>query len=214
MRWNTLTEELNILSSDNLHMQVDLSLRLRPDPEQVFQLHTQTGPRYYSRVVQQPFRSIALEVLASYNYEQIPKKTVEIQREILSRLRESLEGKHVELDEVEIRHVVYPQAVITATNEKLATQELAAQKEYEKQVAEADAQIQIIGSRGQQEAQEIIQGTLTPLYLQYQALEVQRQLAKNQNAVFYFVQLGADGLPFVVETPAPMPAAGVTTKRR
>jgi hypothetical protein len=99
--------------------------------------------------------------------------------------------------------VEYPEPVIAATNEKLATQELAEQKEYEKAIAEADAQIKIIDARGQQEAQGIIQSTLTPLYLQFQAIEVQRQLARSPNSVFYFVPLGQDGLPLIVQTPLP-----------
>lgn len=203
VRWKTYSEKLNILSADNLHMSVDVALRMRPAPLEVYRLHTETGPEYYPRVVQQPFRAVTLEVLSTYPYNDIPKKTVEIQGRILAQTRQALGGKHLDFDEVEVRHVEYPERVIEAANEKLATQELAEQKEYEKWIAEAEAQIQIIQAKGQQAAQDIIQSTLTPMFLQFQAIEVQRQLARSPNAVFYFVPLGRDGLPFIVETPVP-----------
>lgn len=208
VRWNTYTEKLNILSADNLHMSVDVALRIRPTPDEVYKLHTDTGPNYYPRVVQQPFRALTLEVLSGYAYHDIPRRTDEIQDRILAQIQQTLGDKHLDFDAVEVRHVEYPQRVIEATSDKLATQELAEQKEYEKAIAAADAQIQIIDARGQQQAQEIIQSSLTPLYLQFEAIDVQRQLARSSNAVFYFVPLGQDGLPLIVQTP--LPAAAVT----
>ena len=203
VRWNTRAEKLNILSSDDLHMMVEVALQLRPTPSGVHELHTDTGPNYYIRVVQQPFRAISLEVLSSYMYSDISKKTAEIQNLILLELQEALQGKHLDFDSVEIRHVEYPMAVLEATNEKLATQQLAEQKQHEKTIAAEEAQIKIIEAQGQKEAQEIIHSTLTPLYLQFQAIEVQRQLAENPNSVFYFMPLGRDGLPIIVETSPP-----------
>lgn len=203
VRWNTYVEMLGILSADDLHMGVEVALQGRPTPDEVHALHTESGPRYYERVVQQPFRAISLEVLSAYNYTEIPKKTVEIQERILGQLRLALETKHLDFDSVELRHIDYPEAVVSATNEKLATQQLAEQKEHERSIAESDAEIQVIEAQGQREAQSIIQSTLTPRYLQFQAIDVQRQLAENRNAVFYFVPLGRDGLPVTLEAPTP-----------
>ncbi|MCI0693917.1 hypothetical protein L0337_18165 [candidate division KSB1 bacterium] len=113
---------------------------------------------------------------------------------------------------MELRHVEYPQTVIAATNEKLATQQRMEQKEYEAKIAEWDAQIKITEARGQQRAQKIVDSTLTPTYLQFRAIETQRALANSQNATFYFVPLGKDGLPVIIE--APMPEKKRTTSNR
>lgn len=203
VRWNANSEKLNILSSDDLHMTIEIALQMRPSPDKVSSLHADIGPGYYRRVVQQPFRAIALEVLSTYTYSDVSKNTVEIQNSILNELRKALEGKYLDFDSVELRHVEYPLEVIQATNQKLATEQLAEQKEYEKAIAEENALIQVINARGQQEAQEIIERTLTPLYLQFQAIEVQRELAQSPNAVFYFMPISKEGLPIVIETPRP-----------
>ena len=201
VRWKTVTERLKVLSADNLHMEVEVALQLRPTEKEVYLLHTEIGPDYYPQVVQQPFRAVALKVLAGYNFDDIPKQTTEIQNKILGELRESSKGKHLDFDSVELRHVEYPQTVIAATNDKLATQQRMEQKEFEKKIADADAQIKIIEAHGQRRAQEIVDSTLTPMYLQFRAIETQRALANNPNTTFYFVPIGKDGLPIIIEAP-------------
>lgn len=213
VRWKTLLEKISILSVDDLHMDVEIGLRLRPIAGEVYELHTQIGPEYYPQVVQQPFRAIALSVLAGYKYNDIPKNAEAIQDKILGEVRRALEGKHIEFDAVELRHIEYPAAVASATNEKLATQQLMQQKEFEKKIAEADAQIRIIEAHGQQQAQAIVDSTLSPMYLQYRAIDTQRLLANSPNATFYFVPVGKEGLPIIVQTPVPeKPAANVGLK--
>jgi len=48
--------------------------------------------------------------------------------------------------------------------------------------------------------QQIIDAGLTPLYLQYKALELQDKLSSSTNAKFFFVPIGKDGLPIIVDT--------------
>jgi regulator of protease activity HflC (stomatin/prohibitin superfamily) len=74
------------------------------------------------------------------------------------------------------------------------------QKDFEIQIAEKDAEIQRIMARGQKDAQIIIDQGLTQKYLQFRALEIQEMLSKSQNAKFFFVPVGKDGLPIIVDT--------------
>lgn len=200
VRWKTQSETVDILSLDDLHMDVDVALRLRPKPDELYYLHTEIGPQYYEQVVQQAFRSISRAVFAQYKYNDIPKKSVEIQNKILAQLKDELKDKHLDLDAVEIKHVEYPPLVKQATDSKLATEQKLLQKEYETKIAEKDAQIKIIEARGQQTAQRIIDSTLTPTYLQYRALDVQKSLINSSNTSFYFIPVGSNGLPIIIDT--------------
>lgn len=202
VRWKTQSEKVDILSLDDLHMDVDVALRLRPKPDELYYLHTEIGQQYYEQVVQQAFRSISRAVFAQYKYNDIPKKSVEIQNKILAKLKEDLKGKHLELDAVEIKHVEYPPEVKQAADLKLATEQKLLQKEYETKIAEKDAQIKIIEAKGQQIAQRIIDSTLTPTYLQYRALDIQKSLINSSNTSFYFIPVGNDGLPIIIDTGA------------
>ncbi len=200
VRWKTESENVDILSLDDLHMDVEVELRLRPNPNELYFLHTEIGQQYYPEVVRQQFRSISRAVFAKYRYTDIPKKSLEIQNAILAQLKENLRGKHLALDAVEIKHVEYPPQVKQAADLKLATEQKLMQKEFELKIAERDATIKIIDARGQQMAQKIIDSTLTPTYLQYRALDIQQALAKSGNASFYFVPVGVNGIPILLET--------------
>lgn len=199
IRWKTETEKVDILSNDDLHMEVEIALRFRPKTNEIYFLHQEIGPQYYGQVVQEQFRSISRSAFAQYKYNDIPKRSVEIQNAILSQLSSVLSGKHLDLDAVEIKHIEYPPQVMEAADKKLATEQRLMQKEFEQRIAEKDATIKIIQARSEQTAQTIIDSTLTPSYLQYRALEVQRSLINSSNATFYFVPLGANGLPLLLD---------------
>jgi len=200
IRWKTQNEIVDIFSLDDLHMEVDLAIRLRPIADELYYLHLEIGQDYYAQVVQQQFRSISRAVFAEYKYSDIPKKSIEIQNEILNKLRKNLKGKHLELDAIEIKHVNYPPAVKQAADLKLATEQNLLQKEFELKIAEKDAEIKIINAKGQQTAQKIIDSTLTLSYLQYRALDVQKALITSGNTSFYFIPIGNDGIPIIIDT--------------
>ncbi len=200
VRWKTQSENVDILSLDDLHMDVEVALRLRPKENELYYLHTEIGQPYYTQVVQQQFRSISRSVFAEYKYNDIPKKSVEIQNTILAQLKNTLKGKHLELDAVEIKHVEYPPQIKQAADLKLATEQKLLQKEFETRIAEKDAQIKIIEAKGQQTAQRIIDSTLTPAYLQYRALDVQKALINSSNTSFFFVPTGSNGIPVIIDT--------------
>lgn len=201
-RWKTESEKVDILSLDDLHMEVEVALRLRPNENQLYALHEEIGPEYYREVVQQQFRSVARDVFAKYKYNDITKKSVEIQNSILAEMREVIKGKHLDFNAVEIKHVEYPALVAKAADEKLATEQRLSQKEFELAIAQKDAEIKIIEATGQEHAQQIIDSTLTPTYLQYRALDVQKQLANSNNATFYFVPTGQTGVPLLFDAGA------------
>lgn len=197
-RWKTESEDIDILSLDDLHMTIEVALRLRPKVNELYYLHQEIGLKYYKEVVQQQFRSVSRSVFSNYKYNDIPKRSMEIQSTILAQLREAINGKHLELNAVEIKHVEYPPLVKQAADTKLATEQRLMQKEFEQMIAAKDAEIKIIEARGQQSAQKIIDSTLTPAYLQYRALDVQKALINSSNTSFFFIPLGQNGLPILL----------------
>ena len=205
-RLKTESENVDILSLDDLHMTVEVALRLRPKVNELYTFHQEVGPDYYREVVQQQFRTVSRAVFANYKYSDITKKSVEIQDKILRQLMEAVNGKHLDLNAVEVKHVEYPPLVMQAADSKLATEQRLMQKEFEEKIAEKDAEIKIIEAKGQQTAQRIIDSTLTPTYLQYRALDIQKALVNSSNASFFFVPVGQNGLPIIVN-------AGAGTKK-
>jgi regulator of protease activity HflC (stomatin/prohibitin superfamily) len=200
MQWQTYNENISILTEDELHIDMTLSVTLRPKPSELPQLELEVGKDYYEKVIRPEFTSLARNVFSKYKYNLVSPKSPEIEAAILERLVSVTKGKHLEFNNVTVKHIEYPAVVTAAVDEKLAVQQAIEQKEYEMKIAEKNAEIQRILAKGQRDAQQIIDAGLTQRYLQYKALEVQDKLTASPNTKFYFVPLGKDGLPLIVDT--------------
>ncbi len=200
VQWNSYQEDVDILTADDLHMRVTITTVLRPISQQLPQLVLEVGSDYYNRLVKPEFFTITRNVMANYVHNKLPERSPEIEREILTVLKKRLKGKHIEFDNITLDHIMYSPLVTQATDKKLATMQMLEQKEYEMGIAEKDAEIQRIRAKGQRDAQKIIDEGLTKKYLQFKSIEVQEKLSTSKNAKFYFIPLGEDGLPVIVET--------------
>ena len=199
IRLNSYQEQIDILTSDQLHTTLDLSVTIKPKSEELPSLILEVGEDYYDKIVKPNFYSVTRGIMAKYNYEEISAKSLEIEKEIASALDKRLDGKHIILDKVTLDHIMYSPVVTKATDEKLATKQKLEQKEIETKIAEKEAEIQRIEAAGQRDAQQIIDQGLTQKYLQFKSLEVQDKLSVSENAKFFFVPVGSDGLPVIID---------------
>jgi len=200
VQWQTYSERVAILTADELHINLTVSVTLRPNKEELAELELEVGGDYYNSIVRPEFISITRNIFSSYKYSVISPESPQIEMEIFERLVEKTLGKHLQFDNVTVDHIAYPSIVTSAVNKKLAVEQAIEQKDYELLIAEKDAEIQRTLAAGQRDAQQIIDAGLTPLYLQFKALEVQDKLSTSPNAKFFFVPVGKDGLPIIVDT--------------
>ena len=200
LQWQTFSEEVEILTEDELHIGITVSVTLKPNPEELDKMELEVGQDYYNNIVKPEFISITRNVFSGYKYTNVSPESPRIEEQIFSRLVAKTNGKHLIFDNVTVDHIQYPEIVTSAVNTKLAVEQAIEQKDYELKIAVKDAEIQRTLAKGQRDAQQIIDAGLTRLYLQYKALEVQDKLSSSTNAKFFFVPVGKDGLPIIVDT--------------
>lgn len=198
IRLRSYQEKIDILTSDALHTTIALSVTIQPTKEELPELILEVGENYYENIVKPNFFSVTRGIMAKYNYEEISTKSLTIETEITAELEKRLAGKHIELDKVTLDHIMYSPLVTNATDVKLATKQKLEQATIEVEIAEKKAEIQRIEAEGQRDAQQIIDQGLSQRYLQFKALEVQDKLSESNNAKFFFVPLGKEGLPIIV----------------
>ncbi|HKR06981.1 MAG TPA: prohibitin family protein [Bacteroidia bacterium] len=203
VQWQTFPEMIAILTQDELHTTITVSAILRPISKELGPLALEIGDDYYNKVVKPEFFTVTRSTFAKYKYMELSQKSTEIEKEIITELQSRIAGKHLELNAVTINHIEYSKVVTDATDMKLATKQKIEQKDYEIKIAEKDAQIQTTLARGQRDAQQIIDDGLSTKYLQFKALQVQEKLAASPNAKFFFVPLGKDGVPIILDTNEP-----------
>lgn len=68
-------------------------------------------------------------------------------------------------------------------------------------VQQQKAQIQVAQAQGIAKAQAIIKSTLTPAYLQYEAIEAQKDEINSSNHTVIYVPSGSNGVPLVSTVP-------------
>ncbi|MBI1924644.1 prohibitin family protein [Candidatus Poribacteria bacterium] len=198
VRWQSKREPIDVLSRDNLHVNMRVSMRLRPNIGELYELHMEIGPKFYEDVVQPAFIAISQQVLSSYNHDEISERIAEIQDKIVTALHEMLNGKHLDINSIIIEDVSFPKEVADAVEVKLAKKQELFQKEFELEIARKDAEIRRIEAEGLAESQGVIKDHLTDEYLQFLLIQIQQKLVDSPNKTFIFIPVGPGGVPLLM----------------
>lgn len=215
--WTTAVEKVEILTADDLHVSTEVSVTYRPIEAGLYRLHLEIGPDYYQQVIKPSFVTIARTEFARHGHNDLARDARAIELAVLEQLRHAVASKPIEIDQVTVRHIEYDRSVSAAISRKLATVQQVAQKDAEVRIAERDAEIArahargradavrieaeaeaaalVLKGDGQAKAQAAITRTLSPSYLRYKAFD-------GDATRYYFVPVGRDGLPLIVDTGA------------
>lgn len=193
-------EEITALSSNGLSIGMDISVRWRAIQAELPQLHTIYGPDYYRKLVQPALRSVAREIVGQYTPEQLyASKRTELQTEIENRVRQGIEGQHVALEAVLIRHVELPEQIRQAIENKLQEEQEAERYQYTIAKERLEAERKEIEANGEAAYQRIITQTLSPQFLRFKGIEATLRLAESSNSKIVVVGgAGTDGLPLIL----------------
>ncbi|RHX88986.1 prohibitin family protein [Leptospira stimsonii] len=202
MQWDSHKEKVDVLTNDDLKIDVQAVIILRPIREEIYQLHVEVGPEYYRSIVQPEFRASIRNIVSHHQMIQISKNSAVLARDIKTAVIERTKGKHIEVFDVILDDIEYSPNMLHAIEAKLTKQQELEQQKYELEIAEknieiakkkarADAEAQMIRADGQARSQAIINEKLTTRYLQYKAFD-------NPNSKMIFIPLDKSNLPIVV----------------
>ncbi len=192
-------EEIEVLSSNGLTIKMDVSVRYRPDPEQLPELHTTYGQDYYDRLVQPELRSVAREVVGQFTPEELySTRRAELQEQIQERVAVTVQNQYVKVDAVLIRDIELPEQIRRAIANKLEEQELIEQARLSIQRAEQEAERKRVEASGDADRARIIAQSLSPQFLQFQGIQATRELAQSNNAKVVVIGSGEGGLPVIL----------------
>jgi regulator of protease activity HflC (stomatin/prohibitin superfamily) len=204
-QWNEYEEKMHVLTQDDVHLDVQGGIAIRPNVKELYELQLDLGTRYYDTIVQSAFFTATRTVFAHYNMVDIPENSEKIENEIRDHVAQRIAGHHLELGRIALQHIDYPPSVQQAIEARLVTQQQQTQKEAEIKIAAQDAEIARIKAQsaaetakisaiseaetvkiradGESKAQEMLGKTLTPLLVQLRALT-------NSTSKFVFVPEG------------------------
>lgn len=175
--WDVKTQELketaSIPSSEGLISTLDVSVLYNVPKDKVVFVRKTVGRDYQTTVVEPYVREAIRNVASGYAVKALYSEEgrSKIGKQILEFLKEKLEPRGVNVQDVLLRDVKLPPAFSESIQQKLRTEQEALQKQFELQKAEKDAEISIAKAKGVAESNKIIAGSITENYLRYLWIE-------------------------------------------
>lgn len=198
VRPNTYKEQFKILAKDDLNVTFSFHAVLALNQNSVkAMIENYGGTEWYVRFVQKTFRTYVREAVQIYTSKQIKEKRTLIAENVKKRLSDYLNGSPAFVKSVVVGNIDYPEIVAKAVENKLAAQQLLAEKAIQKEIAVKDAEIRIEEAKGIAAAQEIINKTLTINYLQHEAIQAQLKMAQSPNHTTVYIPSGTNGIPLI-----------------
>ena len=210
------TGDASVLSRDNLKLQFEAHLIFKIDPkmlQQFIEKYAQqangtdyVGPAY-GGYIQQPFRMIARDEVQKYNGLDVKDQIDPIGTAITTRLRQYLQGSPFIVMQAVVGNIQYPATVADAVSQKIAAAQILARKRVEIDQTKMDAEKRVAEAQGIAQSMNVINNELTPIYLQHEAIQAQREMVAGPNHTEIFIPTGPMGVPIVGTMPlnAPVP---------
>jgi regulator of protease activity HflC (stomatin/prohibitin superfamily) len=208
--WNTmyvyevreaqLEEEMEVLSSNGLNIKVDVTARIRPNYEQIGNIHETFGRQYMERLVRPEVRSAVRQVIGKFTPEELySTKRDEVQTLITSELSNVLAKNYIDLRAILIRDIELPEKVRTAIEKKLEAEQGSLQYEFILTREKQEAERRLIEAQAKADANRILSVSLSDKILQDKGIEATLELAKSPNSKVIVVG-GSDngGLPLIL----------------
>jgi regulator of protease activity HflC (stomatin/prohibitin superfamily) len=166
-------------------------------------VETYGGGEWYRRNLQQPFRNAVYEAVAGYKALDAKDKRAEIGERVRAKFLQYLKDKDkpFEVQSIVVGTINLPVSVAQAQELKIAKETELERKKFEIDIAKRDAEVRVEEAKGIADAQRIINTTLTPNYLQLEAIRAQVKMAGSPNHTTVYIPSGTNGIPLVKTTP-------------
>ncbi|NUN65755.1 prohibitin family protein [Pseudanabaena biceps] len=181
-RLTNIKEVISATSKEGLALSVDVAVQYRVNPDQAADIYLKIGTNENEIIISR-FRSIAREIISSYNAEEVyATKREEISLKLAEKLRSQLAPIGFIVDETLLRDVRVPETLQAAIQQRLKAEQENLQMKFilDKEKQEADRKR--IEAKGSADAQKILAEGLTPAVLQLRAIEATEKLAASQNS--------------------------------
>lgn len=201
----TVSEPLTLIMADKLTLRADVKFRTRvKGTDQIINaMFNDIVPldnkvsltQVYNTYGKMIIRNKGREILSQYTVDDVHKNYARISSEIHHELTTAFAGVPLEISDVALGNIQYPD-IVTAAVEESAQKKMQIEREKnqaaidlvkkknEEKLAEADYRIEMIKARTLRDSNKTIGDGVTPMLIQYKALEVQAKMAANNNAVF------------------------------
>lgn len=186
------SDVITALTKEGLKVDLDITVLYHLIEEKSSDIYRDVGINYDEVIIRPQIRSIIREIIAEYNTKDIySEKRQEAALRIADRLKEKVESRGIEMEEVLLRNVELPDDLAQSIQQKLQAEQEAQRYDFILQTEEKEAERKRIAAEGQRDAQQIINQSLTANYLNYLYIES----LKDRAGTIYVPTNASNGVP-------------------
>lgn len=199
VRQQEFFDQMKVLSSNGLDIQLDATIWYQPQQENLGFLYKEKGVDYLQTIIRPALRSATREVVGRYTPEEIySSKRAIIQKEIFDETKLILDSQYVQINQVLVRDVTLPQTIRDAIERKLRQEQEALEYEFRLIKAEKEAEKQVIEAEGKAKSNRILSASLNDKILRDKGIEATLKLSLSPNSKIIIIGSGKDGLPIIL----------------
>jgi regulator of protease activity HflC (stomatin/prohibitin superfamily) len=149
---------IRVMDSRGLDVDIDLAVQYHLRPESAPKTIATWGTAWEDKIINTKVREIVRDVIGKYAAENLPQKRPEIAKEIQEKVRakvETVPGKPVVLDSVELRNIELPPKIKAKIEELQAEKQNVMIAEQQKDRAKREAERKAEIARGEAEKRRI-----------------------------------------------------------
>ncbi|MBI1305123.1 MAG: prohibitin family protein [Bacteroidetes bacterium] len=176
-------ENLPLPTKEGLSVNAQIALLYHVDPKMVSDVYTNFGLNYERVIVVSNFQATAREVSSRY----FAKELYAIDREKVEQVMKDLLSDHLNdkgfiIDAVLLKDILLPESMSRAIQNKVNAEQAALQMDYIIEKQKKEAERMYIEAEGIRRAQNIIDSSLTTKLLQYNQIQMLKELSNSTNA--------------------------------
>jgi regulator of protease activity HflC (stomatin/prohibitin superfamily) len=189
---------VNTLTSEGLTVGVDLTVFYHLNFNTAPEVFRELGPSYEAVVLLPAVRGAIRDVVAQFSAEDLyTVARAAVGELILGNLVSDLEKRGIVAERVLLRDITLPTQIQQAIERKLAAEQAIEERAFRVLEAEQEADRRRAEAAGQRDAQELINSTLTPEFLQFQYIESLSNMSGG-NIIYVPISPGT-GLPVFLD---------------
>lgn len=197
LRLQQTPHKIVALCKNGLPVEIEVSIRSRPQVANLPLLHAVVGESYLDVVVKPEIEAHVRGVVSQFNPEELYSSEGYILNLIVQGAMGKIAERYVSLDNLLIKRVQLPAQVGDAIQTKLVEEQRALEYEFRLHQAESEAERKKIEAKGILAFQETVtSGGNFGDYLRYAGIQATLELAKSGNAKVVMIG-GERGLPLI-----------------
>lgn len=189
--------EISSLSKDGLPIQIDITVLYRVNPQKAAELLKEYGSDFDEKIIKQVIRTSTRNAVSEMESSVVYQERDKLHQKIYSEVAVQLEKRYISLEDIMIRDIRLPKAVVEAIEQKRRAYEEAQRMQFILEKEKIEAERKKVEAEGIAKANQIIANSLTREYLTWKFIENIQEYAKSQNNTIIILPYDSKLMPMI-----------------